>query len=209
METTDSGFDPSVYFATKPLLTVHQGYELDRMMQTAKKYGPRFWGIDLGLPIAPTPDDMRHRLLFFGKILERDPKIDSETYEALRMRSEDVRQIGQKALSSTITLQKEKKGGKISRPKIKTTYADALSSDPEIFEQTYQTMFDEDDPVARTIATLEDWRFAQDEENAPSTQQLRLGFEAYQVALLGYRRDRAQQIIANLAIANHEVVNSR
>ncbi len=196
-------FDPSVYYARKPVLRLIPGLGLGKMMEAADKYGPKFWGIDKGLSIAPIADDYRNRILQFNKVLASDPEIDSETYIWSRDATK-VEKRGKTVLGQKIKLQRKKSGARRSQPEVSVSYAQALE-DPEVMFETYKTMHENGDSVAKTIAALEDWRLSE-EGRSPTTKYLKIGIATYELAMLSMRETQAKKLIGQAAISRHVVI---
>ncbi len=205
IENTGVYFDPSKYYAHKPVLQLIPGLALGRAYEQADKFGPKYWGVNRGSLVAPIADDIHNRLIQFQKVLKAVPDLDPVTFEWADGQANNIAVEGKKNLKQSIVLQRSIPKGKNSRPQISITYDEALQ-DPDIMYSAFGTLLEDRDPVAEGIEALEVWRLKQEEENAPDSKYLRLGIEAYKIGLLGIRREQAQSVIGGIAMSKHKIV---
>jgi hypothetical protein len=194
-------FDPSIYYARKPVLELIPGKGLGRLVDQTEKFGPKFWGLAIEPELIKSTDNIATRLIYFKKILRVAPDIDAQTYRYTEMSSADLIHEGEKTKKQKIVLQRQKSGGKIKQPHVSTSYSEALS-DPDITYEVYGQMLDEGDSVAKAIHTLEDWRLSE-EHHAPSSHYLRLGIATFEIALLSMRQERSKELIGQAALSRH------
>lgn len=194
------------YFSKRPVVEVIPYENTDRMMESVEKFGPKFWGLDLTGGLYDSTADIPNRLIQFKKVLRTAPSIDGTTYEWTKTSAAELIKEAEKIKKRKIVLQHSKQGAKLNRPKISTTVGESLHI-PALLIETTTAMQKDNDPIAFTISAFESWRLSE-ASHAPTLQYLRLGIATYEIALLSMRPDRTRELLGEIAVSKHMVVDN-